>query len=119
MKCNFDFDQRPKDLVSYGDLAKSIEEYRNYGNPKYRGLSDSINKKSLKVSKHFGLFLTFLAMSAQRNTTVREMKFKDFYKKDGKNYLHMYASKTKKPAEYIISPVLQQMVASIENNVKN
>ena len=107
MKCNFDFDQRPKDLVSYGDLAKSIEEYRNYGNPKYRGLSDSISKKSLKVSKHFGLFLTFLAMSAQRNTTVREMKFKDFYKKDGKNCLHMYASKTKKSAEYIVSPALR------------
>jgi len=51
--------------------------------------------------------LTFLAMSAQRNTTVREMKFKDFYKKDGKNCLHMYASKTKKPAEYIVSPVLR------------
>jgi len=27
--------------------------------------------------------------------------------KDGKNYLHMYASKTKKPAEYVVSPVLR------------
>jgi hypothetical protein len=71
LKCNFDFDQRPKDLVSYEELMKSVEEYRNYGNPKYRGLGDIISKRSLKVSKHFGLFLTFLVMSAQRNSTVR------------------------------------------------
>jgi len=74
------FDQRPKDLVYYENLVESIQ-YQNYENPKYRGLSDRINKKSLKASKHFGLFLIFLAMSAQRNTTVREIKFKDFYKK--------------------------------------
>lgn len=93
--------------MAYEDLVKSIEEYRNYGNPKYWGLSDTINKNSLKISKHFGLFLTFLVISAQRNATVREIKFSDFYKKDGKDYLHMYASKTKKPAEYIISPILR------------
>ena len=69
------FNERPKDLVNYKDLTQSIEEYRNYGNPKYRGLGDTLNKKSLKISKHFGLFLTFLVMSAQRNSTVRELRF--------------------------------------------
>ena len=107
LKCTIDFNERPKDLVSYKDLTKSIEEYRNYGNPKFRGLSDANDKRALKLSKHFGLFLTFLVMSAQRNATVRVMKFKDFYKKDGKDYVHMYASKTKKPAEYIVSPILR------------
>ena len=31
----------------------------------------------------------------------------------------MYATKTKKPAEYTVGPILQQMVSSIENNVKS
>lgn len=71
LKCKIDFNERPKDLVAYEDLTKSIEEYRNHGSPKYRGSSGEVNKKSLKISKHFGLFLTFLVMSAQRNATVR------------------------------------------------
>lgn len=80
LKCKIDFNERPKDLVAYKDLTKSIEEYRNHGNPKYHKLLDEAGKKSLKISKHFGLFLTFLVMSAQRNATVRQMKFTDFYK---------------------------------------
>ena len=35
------------------------------------------------------------------------MKYDDFFKRDGKDYLYMYATKTKKPAEYIVSPILR------------
>jgi hypothetical protein len=35
------------------------------------------------------------------------MKFADFYKKDGKDCVFMYATKTNKPAEYIVSPALR------------
>jgi hypothetical protein len=64
LKCKIDFHVKPKDLISYTSLVKAIEDYRNYGDPYFRDKNDSKMKNSQKISKHFGLFLTFLVMSA-------------------------------------------------------
>jgi len=81
MICGYDirqaktnFEQLPKQLVSYDRLIQCVCEYRDLGDPNYRSPKeegDKMKKKQLAISKMFGLFLTLLVVSAQRNATVR------------------------------------------------
>lgn len=71
-------------IVSYEDLCVNIERY-------------------YEIDPQFSLFLTLLLITAQRNATIRTLKFNAFSKEHGKYILRTHASKTNKKMAYFIS----------------
>jgi hypothetical protein len=43
--------------------------------------------KELEISKEFGLFISLLLITAQRNSTIRLLKFESFYEEKEKDDL--------------------------------
>lgn len=76
-------------------------------------MRDDQERKSLYISQMFGLFMTFLVVTVQRNRTVREIKFEDFSMTNGKAMLFMYASKTRDKINVSIDNRLKKAVDSI------
>ena len=105
--------KKDKDLVPYDILLEKINIYREQGNPKYRKMKDEQGAKSLYISQIFGLFMTFLVVTVQRNRTVREIKFEDFSIVNGRAVLFMYASKTRDKINVSIDNRLKKAVDCI------
>jgi|LauGreDrversion4_2_1035121.scaffolds.fasta_scaffold406937_1 hypothetical protein len=74
----------PKDLIAYDEIKRYIDETREEGLPIFRKKKE--HKEQLNKSKIFGLFLTILLMTGQRNSTVRLMKFDAIKKNLDVNY---------------------------------
>lgn len=114
LKASVVIQERPKDLVGYDDLVAAINEYRDIGDPDFRDSDDKKVKKSLEISKLFGLFMTLAVITAQRNRTIREIKFEDFGIRNGVHFLYTYATKTHKPSDCDIDGEIVQIVDIIK-----
>jgi hypothetical protein len=58
-----DFSRKEKYTVAYDILVAKINEYREKGNPKWRNAKHDQERKSLQISKLFGLYMTFLVIT--------------------------------------------------------
>jgi hypothetical protein len=89
--------------------VKYVNEYFAKGHPEYRKNKTPEDKKKLKLTKLFGLFMMFLIVTAQRNRTIREIKFDNFTKQNGEARLYMFVSKTEHKVNLKISLELYEL----------
>lgn len=70
------------------------------------------------ISKEFGLFITLLLVSAQRNETIRTLKFSDFFTekkgRETKYLVSLFSRKTRKHQDMIIPKDIYDHVIGIQ-----
>jgi hypothetical protein len=64
----------------------------------------------------FGLFLTLLLLTGQRQGTMREVKFENFSFENNEWVLRLYSSKSKAAAAYFIPEYIGKAVLHIKSN---
>lgn len=113
MRLAIRYDAKLKEMVCYEDLMACVNEVRERGLPAFRFKKDASTQ--LGLSRLFGLFLSFLVVTVQRNKTVREMRFEDFkVQADERISLELFATKTKKRAQYSISPKYYAIIKNLQ-----